>query len=86
MGVASASGRVLPVRPYSTYIPVYGGEGGRTVSSQSSFNLIDNFILCIIEQPYIALCSFAILLWMKLSINEDALSNWVLFKVWVREG
>ena len=57
-----------PVSPYGTYIPVYGGEGGGRYADCPALPLWKTFIHSIIEQPYIALCSLAIRLGIKLSL------------------
>lgn len=64
----NVSAALCAVLPYGTYIPVYGGGRGRRSCHCPALPLWKTFIHSIIEQPYIALCSLAIRLGIKLSL------------------
>jgi len=53
VGVARVSARLCRATPYGTYIPAYGGGGGGVPALKARFNLVDNFVHSIFNQPEI---------------------------------
>ena len=49
----NVSARLCRATPYGTYIPAYGGGGGGVPALKARFNLVDNFVHSIFNQPEI---------------------------------